>query len=36
MPHPTLLRIEAFSLDKESGAVNRETTVNDKPRKVNN
>ena len=33
---PTLLHIEGFSLDKESGAVNRETTGNDKPRKVNN
>ena len=35
-PHPTLLHIEGFSLDKESGAVNRETTGNDKPQKVNN
>ena len=35
-PHPTLLHIEGFSLDKESGAVNREATGNDKPLKVNN
>ena len=35
-PHPTLLHIEFFSLDKESGAVSRETTGNDKPLKVNN
>ena len=35
-PHPTLLHIEGFSLDKESGAVNRETSGNDKPLKVNN
>ena len=35
-PHPTLLHIEGFSLDKESGAVSRETTGNDKPLKVNN
>ena len=28
--------MEGFSLDKESGAVNRETTGNDKPLEVNN
>ena len=35
-PPPTLPHIEGFSLDKESGAVSRETTGNDKPLKVNN
>ena len=34
--HSALLHMEGFSLDKESGAVNRETTGNDKPLKVNN
>ena len=35
-PHPTLIHIEGFSLDKESGTVNREMTGNNKPLKVNN
>ena len=34
-PHPTLLHIEGFSLNRESGSINRDATDNDKPLKVN-